>query len=95
MTEASALWDLLGQTADPSAAKALKSAVASAADRDLNRINPLVFASNHGLDEEATIGALVHASRLGLLDMSWNVLCPGCGGVLEDGRGAEDAQPAR
>jgi class 3 adenylate cyclase len=83
MTEASALWDLLGQTADPSAAEAVKSAVASAPDRALNRINPLAFASDHGLDEEATIGALVHASRLGLLDMSWNVLCPGCGGVLE------------
>ena len=39
----------------------------------------------HGLDEEATIGALLHAARLGLFDMSWNVLCPGCGGVLEAG----------
>ena len=26
---------------------------------------------------------LLHASRIGLLDMSWNVLCPGCGGVLD------------
>ena len=83
MAETSGLWDLLRQTADPSAAEALQSAVASASDRALNRINPLDFASSHGLDEEATIGALVQAARLGLLDMSWNVLCPGCGGVLE------------
>ncbi len=83
MTEASARWDLLSQTADPDAVEALKSAVASAPDRALNRINPLAFAAEHGLDEEATIGALVHAARLGLFDMSWNVLCPGCGGVLE------------
>ena len=37
------------------------------------------------LDEDATIGAFVHAAQLGLFDMSWSALCPGCGGVLETG----------
>ena len=36
-----------------------------------------------GITLAAAIGALVHAARLGLFDMSWNMLCPGCGGVLE------------
>ena len=54
-------------------------------DRELNRINPLAYAKAHGLDEEATIGAFVHAARLGLFDMSWNMLCPSCGGVIETG----------
>jgi class 3 adenylate cyclase len=83
MAEAAALWDLLRQTADPDAVTALKTAVESDPDRALNRINPLAFAAAHGLNEEAAIGALVHAARLGLFDMSWNMLCPGCGGVLE------------
>ena len=83
MAEASALWDLLRQSADPVVADALKSAVETGSDRSLNRINPLAFAAEHGLNEEAAIGALVHAARLGLVDMSWNMLCPGCGGVLE------------
>jgi len=83
MAESSALWDLLRQTADPDAVAALKLAVESDSDRALNRINPLAFASARGLSEEATIGALVHAARLGIFDMSWNMLCPGCGGVLE------------
>jgi class 3 adenylate cyclase len=83
MAEASALWDLLRQSADPAVADALKSAVETGSDRSLNRINPLAFAAERGLDEEAAIGALVHAARLGLVDMSWNMLCPGCGGVLE------------
>ena len=39
----------------------------------------------HGLDEEQTIGGFVHAARLGLFDMSWNMLCPSCGGVIEAG----------
>ena len=83
MAEASALWDLLSQTADANAVAALKTAVQSESDRALNRINPVAFATARGLAEEATIGALVHAARLGLFDMSWNMLCPGCGGVLE------------
>ena len=29
------------------------------------------------------IGAFLHAARLGIFELSWNVLCPGCGGVLE------------
>src|SRR5271154_6864792 len=87
MAEATPLWELLRQTADPSVTDALKSAVETGSDRSLNRVNPLAFAAERGLNEEAVIGALVHAARLGLFDMSWNMLCPGCGGVLEAGAG--------
>ena len=83
MADASALWDLLHETAERDVAAALKEAVTSADDRELNRINPLAFAAKRGLGEEATISAFVHAARLGLFDMSWNVLCPSCSGVLE------------
>ena len=83
MAETEALWALLQKAADPAATAALKSAVESGSDRSLNRMNPLAFARRHELLEEAVIDALVHAARLGVFDMSWNVLCPGCGGVLE------------
>ena len=85
MADASALWGLLKQAADPAVAEALEKSVESDPDRTLNRINPLAYAAEHGLDEEHTIGGFVHAARLGLFDMSWNMLCPGCGGVLESG----------
>ena len=85
MTEAVALWDLFRQAADPNVVAALKDAVETGPDRALNRINPLAFAAANSLAEEPTIEALVHAARLGLFDMSWNVLCPGCGGVIESG----------
>ena len=39
--------------------------------------------AKHGLDEERAIAAFLHAARLGLFELSWNVLCPGCGGVLD------------
>jgi class 3 adenylate cyclase len=83
MADASALWELLQQTADPAVTGLLKAAVETEPDRALNRINPLAFARQHNLPEEPVIGALVHSARFGLFDMSWNMLCPGCGGVLE------------
>ncbi len=45
----------------------------------------LDFATKNNLDVEEVIAALLHAARLGIFDLSWNVLCPGCGGVLEAG----------
>ncbi len=87
MADTQALFGLLRQTADPAMVDALQASVETAPDRFLNRINPLAYAEAHGLDEEETIGGFVHAARLGLFDMSWNMLCPGCGGVLEAGAG--------
>jgi class 3 adenylate cyclase len=46
-------------------------------------VNALEFAAKNGLDEERVIAAFLHAARIGLFELSWNVLCPGCGGVLE------------
>jgi class 3 adenylate cyclase len=85
MAETQALWEYLRQASDPAAASALEAEVASGPDRGLNRVNVIAFAASHGLNEEATIGAFVHAARLGLFDMTWSALCPGCGGVLESG----------
>jgi hypothetical protein len=57
--------------------------IRNAPDHKLSRINVLDFASGSGLDVERTIAAFLHATRIGLFDLSWNVLCPGCGGVLD------------
>src|SRR5271155_3905218 len=83
MSEAGNLFTLLRQSADAGSAAAIESAVRDATDRDLCRINVLDFAKKHGLDEERAVAAFLHAARLGLFELSWNVLCPGCGGVLD------------
>ena len=57
--------------------------VKNAPDHELNRINALDLAAREGLDEERVIAALLHAAQLGLFEMSWNVMCPGCSGVLD------------
>jgi class 3 adenylate cyclase len=83
MSETSSLFVLLRQSADAEAAAAVERLVCDAPDRDLARINAIDFAAKHGLQEQRMIATFLHAARLGLFDLSWNVLCPGCGGVLE------------
>ena len=85
MSETEALFSVLRKSADPDCAAAIERSVGEASDFGLCRINPLAFAAKYGVAEERTIAAFLHASRLGIFELSWNVLCPGCGGVLEAG----------
>ena len=83
MSEARNLFSVLRQSADPATADAIEKLVQDAPDRALCRVNVLDFAAKAGLDEERAIAAFLHAARLGIFELAWNVLCPGCGGVLD------------
>ena len=85
MSETEALFGVLRQSAEIGCATAIEGAVANAPDHELCRVNALAFAAKNKLDEERTIAAFLHAARLGLFELSWNVLCPACGGVLGAG----------
>ena len=83
MSDTEAQFSVLKQTADPVVADAIRELIEKGEDHQLNRINVLDFSARSGLDEERVISGFLHASRLGLFDLTWNVLCPGCGGVLD------------
>ncbi|MCA1370027.1 adenylate/guanylate cyclase domain-containing protein [Bradyrhizobium sp. BRP14] len=83
MSEAQSLFEMLRQSVKPEIVDAFARLVRDAPDRKLCRINALAFAAAEGLDEEDTIAGFLQASRLGIFELSWNVLCPGCGGVLD------------
>jgi class 3 adenylate cyclase len=83
MSEAKSLFSALRQSADPKSVDAIEKLVEDGSDRALCRVNVLDFAARAGLDEERAIAAFLHAARLGIFELSWNVLCPGCGGVLD------------
>ena len=83
MSEAKNLFAVLRQSADPGAAAAIEALVQDASDRALARVNVLDFAAKNGIDEERAIAAFLQAARLGLFELSWNVLCPSCGGVID------------
>lgn len=50
-------------------------------DWSLFRINPLRFASQYQMDPAAVTDFFVHGAKVGLLDFSYNMVCPGCGGI--------------
>src|SRR6266581_3786853 len=75
----------LRQSAKPKPMNAIEKLIQDAPDRELCRINALAFAAKRQLDEEDVLAAFLHGARLGIFDMSWNILCPACGGVLDSG----------
>src|ERR1700738_2548477 len=83
MSDTQAQFSVLKQTANPAVAEAIVRLIESGQDHELNRINVLDFSARTGLDEERVISGFLHASRLGLVDLTWDVLCPGCGVVLD------------
>jgi class 3 adenylate cyclase len=83
MSDTKAQFSALKQAADPAVADAIERLIETGDDHELNRVNLLDFAKRTGLDEEQVISGFLHASRLGLFDLTWNVLCPGCSGVLD------------
>ena len=85
MSDTQALFTVLRQSADADAVAAIERLVTGGSDRALCRINVLNFAAKAGIDEERVIAAFLHAARIGLFELSWNVLCPGCSGVLDAG----------
>ena len=83
VSDTHAMFNVLRQSADVDVTESIELLVRDAPDHKLCRINVLDFASKNGLNEEHVIAAFIHASRIGLFELSWNVLCPGCGGVLD------------
>src|ERR1700719_1938321 len=83
MNDIKAQFSVLKQTADPAVAEGIARLVGNGEDHELNRINVLDFSRQNGFDEERAISGFLHASRLGLFDLTWNLLCRGCSGVLD------------
>jgi class 3 adenylate cyclase len=83
ISQIEAMFSVLRQTAESNVSDSIEDLVKNAPDHKLSRINVLDFASTTGIDEERAISAFLHATRIGLFELFWTVLCPKCGGVLE------------
>src|SRR4051812_27168556 len=82
MSETETLFGALRQSADGKIVDVLERMVREAPDHALNKINALDVARSEGVDEERVIAALLNAVGLGMFEMTWNVMCPSCAGVL-------------
>jgi hypothetical protein len=66
--------------------------LATANEWDLLRINPLRFANAHHFDPLELIDLFVHGAKIGLFDLNWNVICPGCGSIEHHHTSINDLQ---
>jgi class 3 adenylate cyclase len=82
MSETETLFAALRQSADEAVVDLLERMVREAPGHALNKMNALDLAAKEGLDEERVIAAFLNAVGLGMFEMTWNVMCPSCAGVL-------------
>lgn len=55
-------------------------------EQALYRINPHSLAAEHGLKPASVVEVMLHATHAGLFQLSWSLLCRGCGSVVESFR---------
>ncbi len=61
----------------------LVEAIQTLADEELDAMRPFVFADRWKADRLEVLKLFLHAAQGGLLDLSWDVICPGCRGAQE------------
>ena len=61
----------------------LENAIRSYQDDDLYRFNPVRYAIQTGMAESEAIALFLHATRSGLFTMDWQLVCAGCGHLVE------------
>jgi class 3 adenylate cyclase len=64
---------------NPAAVERFGAVLAESGPWDLWRINPLLFGERHGIDPQESVGLFLHATKVGLFDFSWSLVCPVCG----------------
>jgi hypothetical protein len=61
----------------------LIDAIETMPDEDLDAMRPCVFSERWKADRRDVLKLFLRASQAGLLDLSWDVVCPGCRGAQE------------
>lgn len=66
----------------PRAISKLETFIRSADDFALFRVNPLRFSLDKNIPEPEAIDLFLHAAKVGLFQMAWNLMCPACGAPI-------------
>jgi class 3 adenylate cyclase len=67
----------------PRSISKLESLIRSGDEYSLFRINPLAFAGEKNISDQEAIDLFLYSSKFSIFDMNWNLVCPGCGGIIE------------
>ncbi|MFZ5884553.1 MAG: DUF5939 domain-containing protein [Chloroflexota bacterium] len=71
------------QGADAALMARLEAFLDRADDLSLQRIRPYALADRWGVSRRAVLELFLRATRAGIFDMSWDLLCPSCRGMTE------------
>jgi class 3 adenylate cyclase len=74
---------LIQQGTDSNLVTHLEEFLDHADDLSLQRIRPYALADHWGVNRRAVLEMFLRATRAGILDMSWDLLCPSCRGTTE------------
>ncbi len=77
---------LQDQGVDASLLERLTNFLDRADDLSIQRIRPYALADLWGVPRRAALEMFLRATREGIMDMYWDLLCPSCRGVAEDHR---------
>lgn len=66
---------------DETLVKRLTTLIRTASDADLAHMHPILYARRWQVDEQTVIRLFLYASRIGLLELQWDVACPACRGT--------------
>ncbi|NLV67734.1 MAG: adenylate/guanylate cyclase domain-containing protein [Spirochaetes bacterium] len=75
--------DMIKAGAPAPATEALADFIMFARDDQLYRIRPVELADKLGTGRDDLLKSMLHACLCGMLNMSWDVICPHCRGVRE------------
>ncbi len=81
---------LVNDGTDPSLVARLISFIQHAPDFHLVRIRPYALADEWRLQRRAVLEACLRATRIGLLDLQWDLICPLCRGPQESATSLHD-----
>ena len=84
---------LLSDGADPPAVDRLIEFIQQADDFALARIKPYELADDWDQPRRVVLETCLRATRAGLLDLQWDLLCPLCRGPQESGSSLRDIDP--
>lgn len=71
------------RTWSPRVISKLENFIRTAEAYDLFRVNPIQYAAEKGMAESEAIDLFLHSAKVGLFEMEWHLVCPGCGHVVE------------
>lgn len=70
----------------------LKTHLAESSDQDAAQLVPSQLAKRWGIGSEQVLRGLLYATKIGLSDMSWHVICPNCRVSKDDHRSLSELE---